>query len=147
VRRIALILAALSISLALGGCSLTGSSTASSGSYTGNAGEVAATLNELSSDASSSNESDICDKVLATRLVDELNKLGVSGGCEQIITNQLKTIGDTTLTIESNGIAVKGKTATAHVQTVINGKKTVSTVLLVEQPAGWRIASLGASTS
>jgi hypothetical protein len=132
---------ALSISLTLGGCSLTGSTTASSGSFTGTAGEVASTLNELSTDAGSSNESDICEKVLSTQLVNRLDKL--SGGCTTVITNQLKTIGDTTLTIETNGITVKGKTATARVQTVINGHKTISTVLLGEEPAGWRVDSLG----
>ena len=140
-RRVSLILAALSISLAVGGCSLTGSSTANSGGYTGTAGDVASTLNALSSDAASSDDTAICSNVLSSRLVGVLDKLGVKGGCDTIISNQLKTLADTTLTIKS--IKVSGKTAHASVQTVDNGKKTISTVLLVDDSAGWRIDSLG----
>lgn len=63
-----------------------------------------------------------------------------SGSCQTDVDNQLKTVDDFTLTIES--IKVSGKAATARVQTEVNGQKTISTVSLTDQKAGWRISSI-----
>lgn len=124
----------------LGGCSLAGgSTTGSSGGFTGTKALVASTLNLLASDASStSNGTDICTHVLSAQLQSRLNKIGK---CSTIIDNQLKTIDDTTLTIKS--ISVSGSNATASVQTVSYGKKVISTVTLHNETAGWRITALG----
>jgi len=134
-----LVIAAASLSLLLGGCSLAGgSSTGSSGGFTGTKALVASTLNLLASDSSStSNGADICAHVLSTQLQTRLNKIEK---CSTIIDNQLKTIDDTTLTIKS--IAVSGSNATARVQTVTYGKKVISTVTLHNETAGWRITGL-----
>jgi len=126
--------------LLLGGCSLAGgSTTASSAGFTGTKALVASTLNLLASDASStSNGADICSHVLSTQLQSRLNKIGT---CATIIDNQLKTIDDTTLAIES--ISLSGSNATAKVRTVNAGNKVISTVTLHNETAGWRITGLG----
>ncbi len=67
--------------------------------------------------------------------------LNASGSCQTKIDNQLKTIDDFTLTIES--IKVSGSTATARVQSEYNGSKVIQPVKLVDQKAGWRISSVG----
>jgi copper chaperone CopZ len=69
--------------------------------------------------------------------------LNKHGGCATDIDNQLKTIDVFTLTVESIP-KLSGSTATALVQTTVEGKKVKSTVTLTHEKAGWRIASLGA---
>jgi hypothetical protein len=69
-------------------------------------------------------------------------KLNSSGSCQTSIDNQLKTIDDFTLTVES--IKLAGSSASARVQTEYNGSKVISTVTLVHQKAGWRINSIAA---
>jgi len=136
--RLAVIPAALVLALAAGGCSVGGSSTASNGGFTGTRGEVAQTLNTFSSDASSNNATDICANVLGKAALARIAKIGT---CKTIITNQLKTIDDFTLTVES--IDLHGATATAHVQTPRNGTKVTQPITLRRETAGWRIDSLG----
>jgi hypothetical protein len=129
----------LVLALAAGGCSLTGASTTSnSGSFTGTEGDVAVTLNTFSSDASSNNAAAICSNVLSSAA---LARIAHAGVCKTIITNQLKTIDNFTLTIED--IHVHGDTAVAHVQTTRNGKKVIQPVTLVHEPSGWRVESFG----
>ena len=125
------------LAVALGGCSLTPTSSSSSTGFTGAKANVATALNLLASDASSANGADICKNVLASSVRDKLNQIG---SCTTIVTNQLKTSDDYTLTVES--IKVSGSTATAQVQTVHNGKKVISTVSLLKQSGGWRLASI-----
>jgi hypothetical protein len=137
VRRGALILSSLFLSLAVGGCSLTGATSASTGSFTGAQGQVAVALNLLSSDASGANAKDICEHVFDTAVV---KKLGNTTTCTTDVTAQLKTIGDFTLTIKT--IIVNGSKATATVQTEDNGTKVIKTVLLHQQSGSWRLASV-----
>ncbi|MGD1050910.1 MAG: hypothetical protein ABR947_07545 [Solirubrobacteraceae bacterium] len=133
-----LIVASACLAVTLGGCSLAPSSSSSNSSgYTGAKALVASTLNLLASDSSSSNGLDICEHVLGSALRSALKK---SGSCQTDVDNQLKTVDDFTLTIES--IKVSGKAATARVQTEVNGQKTISTVSLADQKAGWRISSI-----
>jgi len=134
----ALILASACLAVTLGGCSLAPSSSSSNtAGYTGTKALVASTLNLLASDSNSTNGLDICEHVLGSALRAALNR---SGSCQTDVNNQIKTIDNFTLTIES--IKVSGKTATARVQTEVNGQKTISTVSLADQKAGWRISSI-----
>jgi hypothetical protein len=127
------------LALSVGGCSLTGkSSTSNSGSFTGTQGDVASTINAFSSDASSNNAAAICSNILSSAA---LARIAHAGDCKTIITNQLKTINDFTVTIED--IHVNGNTAVAHVQTSHNGKKVIQPVTLVHEPSGWRVESFG----
>jgi len=136
--RLAFIPAALVLALGVAGCSVGGTSTASSGSFTGVQGKIAVTLNTFQSDANSNNAADICKNVLDTQA---LARLARAGSCSTIITNQLKTISDFTLTIENIVIGKTGKTAIASVQTARDGKKVVGGVRLRDESAGWRIDS------
>jgi hypothetical protein len=136
-RRGAVILSALFLSVAVGGCSLTGSTSASSGSFTGVQGQVAVALNLLSSDASGANAADICKNVFDAAIV---KRLGNTAGCTTAVTAQLKTIGDFTLTVKT--IIVTGSKATATVQTEDNGTKVIKTVVLRQQSGNWRLASV-----
>jgi hypothetical protein len=135
-RRVALILASLCVAVAIGGCSLGGSSTNSAG-FTGARGEVAVALNTFSSDASSNNSKDMCANVLDARLV---KKLGGAAACQTIITAQLKTTDDFSLSVKA--ITLSGKSATASVQTVVAGKKKIQSVRLYQDAGGWRVDSL-----
>ena len=135
-RRAALIVASLCVAVAIGGCSL-GSSSASSGTFTGVQGDVAVALNTFSNDASSTNSKDMCANVLDARLV---KKLGGTNACQTTITAQLKTTDDFSLAVKA--VTLSGKTATASVQTVVAGKKKIQSVLLHQDAAGWRVDSL-----
>jgi hypothetical protein len=134
----AAILGGACLAVALGGCSLTPTSSTNASGFTGAKALIAAKLNLLASDGSSSNGSDICKNVLAPARRSKLNSIG---SCATIIDNQLKTIDDFTLTIKT--ISVAGKSATAHVQTSLNGTKVISVVSLAKSSAGWRVSSLG----
>ena len=135
-RRVALIVASLCVAVAIGGCSLGGSTTNSAG-FTGAQGEVAAALNTFSSDASSNNSKDMCTNVLDARLV---KQLGGTAACQTIITAQLKTTDDFSLAVKA--VTLSGKTATASVQTVVAGKKKLQSLRLHQDAAGWRVDSL-----
>ena len=127
------------LAVALSGCSLTPSSTASSGGFSGQAARVATVLNTLASDASSGNGTDICKTVLDSQLRATLNKLGT---CATLINNQLKTIDDFTLSVKK--VTVTGSTATASVQTVRYRVKVTQTVSLKLESGAWRLASASA---
>jgi hypothetical protein len=133
----AAIVGGVALAVALGGCSLTPTSSSSAGGFTGTKALVATALNLLASDSSSTNGADICKSVLASSVRSQLNKVG---NCTTIIDNQLKTTDDSTLTIES--IKVAGTTASARVQTVHDRNKVISTVTLVRQSGSWRVASI-----
>jgi hypothetical protein len=133
------ILGSACLAVTLGGCSLSPTSSSNTAGYTGTKALVASTLNLLASDANSSNGLDICEHVLASALRSTLNK---SGSCQTSIDNQLKTIDDFTLTVES--IKLAGSSASARVQTEYNGSKVISTVTLAHEKAGWRINSISA---
>ena len=123
--------------MVVGGCSLTGQTSASTGSFTGVQGQVAVALNLLASDSSGANAADICKNVFDAAIV---KKLGNQTQCTTAVTAQLKTVGDFTLTIKT--IIVKGSKATATVQTEDNGTKVIKTVLLRQQSGSWRLASV-----
>jgi hypothetical protein len=127
------------LAVALGGCSLTPSSSASSAGFTGQAALVASTLNTLASDASSGNGADICKTVLDSSVRATLNKLG---SCATILDNQLKTVDDFTLTVKA--VKITGSTATASVQTVRYRVKVTQTVSLKRESGAWRLASASA---
>ena len=134
------------LAVVLGGCSLTGanSSTGSSGSFTGTQGLIASTLNLFASDSSSDNPTDLCNKVFDAALKQKVaaaGKAANAGGCAAVIKNQLKTIGDFTLTVES--IKVNGQTATAVVQTSRPARRSTRRCASpTSASAGWRLDSL-----
>jgi hypothetical protein len=125
------------LAVALGGCSLTPTSSSGAAGFTGTKANIATALNLLASDASSANGADICKSVLDASVRNKLNQIGT---CATIIDNQLKTADDSTLTVEA--IKVTGSSASAQVETEQNGKKVISTVTLLQQNGSWRLASI-----
>ena len=132
----AVILGSACVAVALSGCSLTPSKSASNGGFTGQKGLVASALNTLASDASSGNGADICKTVFDSALRAALNKLGT---CAKIVDDQLKTIDDFTLSVKA--VNVTGSTATASVQTVRYRTKVLQNVTLKYESGAWRLAS------
>jgi hypothetical protein len=131
------IVVSLALALALGGCSLYAKKTTTP-TPTGALKGVHTTITALASDSSAGDASTICSSVLSTALEQKLNK---EGSCTTIITNQLATASNTTLTIEKYGGS--GNTAEAVVQALDNGKNHLYTVHLVKQTkGGWRISGL-----
>jgi hypothetical protein len=126
------------LAVALGGCSLTPTSSKNTSGFTGAKALIAAKVNLLASDASSNNGTDLCKNVLAPAVRSDLNSIG---NCATIIENQLKTIDDFTVTVKT--ISVNGDNATARVQSSLNGTKVISPVSLRKASKGWRITSVG----
>ncbi|HEX2703689.1 MAG TPA: hypothetical protein VHM72_09685 [Solirubrobacteraceae bacterium] len=132
------IAAPLCLALALGGCSLTATPTKKK-TLAGAAGKIVTVIDNFSSDANDGDASTICDKILSTTLKQHLNSIG---GCNTIVTNQLDTVSNFTLTISK--YAVTGNSAEFVVSSNYNGKYKPGTLKFVNQPkGGWRISSLG----
>jgi hypothetical protein len=121
---------------ALTGC---GSTTTAAG-FTGVKHEVAQTIANLQSDATSAEPKKICANDLADALV---TRLGGAGGCEKAIKDLLAEIDSLETNIKSVDIAAGGKTASAQVSSIREGKTATSTVSLVEEDGKWKISGLG----
>jgi hypothetical protein len=134
------IVLSLGLALALGGCSFYAKKTPTP-TAKGPLKGINTVINDLASDAGSTpNETAICNSVFSTALKQRLNK---AGGCIKIVTNQLATVSNTTLTIKKYGFNPSHTTGTAVVQSPLNGKQHLFTLHLVNQPkGGWRISSI-----
>lgn len=124
--------------LALAACGAT--STTSTAGFSGAKGEVAHTIADLQSNASSAEPKKICADDLAGAVV---AKLGGPSGCEAAIKRQLDQVDDLELTIESIRIAAGGRAASATVKSVHEGKLRSSAVLLAKEAGKWKITGLG----
>jgi hypothetical protein len=129
----------LSLALALGGCAFVAKKT-STPTATGALKGISTLIPALSSDASGNNPGSICSSVLSTALEQRLNRIG---GCTKIVTAQLLTVSDYTLTPTKYGL-VNSTSAIALVKAKDNGKDRVYTLHFVKQAkGGWRINSIG----
>jgi hypothetical protein len=83
----------------------------------------------------------ICDELLAPRLRDAVESLGVP--CEQAVARALSGTQDPQLTVL--GSTIRGDTARVRVRTTATGQRpSVDVLTIVRQRDGsWRIASLG----
>jgi hypothetical protein len=129
--------AGLCLAVAVGGCSLTPTSSSSTAGFTGPKAPIATALNLFASDSSSGNGADLCKNVFATAVRKRLNQVG---NCTKSVDDQLKTTDDFTLTVEA--IKVTGANASAQVLTIHDRKKVISTVTLVRQGGTWRVDSI-----
>jgi copper chaperone CopZ len=112
-------------------------STTSTGSFKGAEHAVAQTIGNLQSDATGGEQKKICTQDLAAKVV---ASLGGAKGCEAAIKEQLAEIDGTEAVVEA--VQVSGTTATATVKSTVAGKKTLSTVVLVEEGGKWKISAL-----
>jgi hypothetical protein len=121
--------------LVLAGCGAAGT-TATSG-FSGVKREVAQAIADFQSDSSSAEEKKVCGNDLAASLV---SRLGGKGSCEEAVKRQLNQVDDLEVGIESVDVAADGKTATATVKSVHEGKTRPSSLSLVKEGGRWRIA-------
>ncbi|HTU79841.1 MAG TPA: hypothetical protein VMF09_13895 [Solirubrobacteraceae bacterium] len=122
--------------LTLAACGASSSSTSTSG-FSGTKREVARTIANFQSHATSSEEKKICSEDLAASVV---SRLGGTSGCEAAIKHQLSQIDNLEVGIESVDLADSGKSATAHVRSIREGKTKPSTLSLVKEAGKWRIS-------
>jgi hypothetical protein len=121
---------------ALAACGTTVSTT----SFKGAQREVAQTIANFQAAATSGEQKKICTEDLAAPLV---ARLGAAKGCEAAIKSQLAEVDSLDATVESVKLGAGGRTATAQVKGVHEGKKTTSALALVEEGGKWKISGLG----
>jgi hypothetical protein len=122
--------------LALAACG----TTVSTAGFKGQEHEVAQTVSNLQADATAGEQSKVCAEDLAATLV---AKLGGKSGCEAAIKSQLAQVDSLEASVESVAIAAGGKTATAQVKSIHEGKSRASAVALVREDGKWRISGVG----
>jgi copper chaperone CopZ len=126
---------AVALAAALGAC---GATTSSAG-FSGEQHNAAQAVANLQSDATSGDQKKICSNDLAGGVV---TRLGGQGACEKAIKEQLAQISNLETTVESVHISPDGKTATAQVKSIHEGKSRVSGVTLVKEGGSWRLSAL-----
>ena len=115
-------------------------STVSTAGFKGAQHEVAQTIANFQAAATAAEEKKICTEDLAAPLV---ARLGGTKRCEAAIKSQLTEVDSLEALVESVTLGPGGKTATAQVKSVHEGKKATSTVVLVDEGGKWKISGLG----
>ncbi|MDX6658164.1 MAG: hypothetical protein QOH62_2957 [Solirubrobacteraceae bacterium] len=133
-RSLALVLAAAGLAT---GCGTAGSN--SSKNFPGSKQAVAQSVEDLESAARKSDETTICNDLLATPLIATIRSSGQS--CTTAISHALDDADTFDLTVKS--VTVAGNSATAVVESK-RKKPAQDTFKLVKEGGRWKIASLGA---
>jgi hypothetical protein len=126
-------LCALALTAGLAACG----ETASTSGFNGESHNVAQTVSNFQSDASTNDQKKLCESDLAATLTARLRS---AGGCQAVLKEQLREIDSPSLTIES--IAVNGTSATAHVKSTYSGKSRISMLTLVKEGSHWKISGV-----
>jgi len=101
---------------------------------------VRATLTTYAKATARGDAARICRDVLATALVERIQRQGVT--CGEAVQAGLTGVRDPRLRVES--VQVDGTRATAQVRSTAAGQPpSQDTIRLVREKAGWRIAALG----
>lgn len=128
-------LAAVLLPLALAAC--TTGQTSSTGSFKGEEKQVAQVVEDLQAAGEKKDAGEICSRILAPELVDELSAPGRS--CTQEVDEALDDAESFALDVED--VQISGSGATARVK---DGDDAVREVRLVKQGAAWKISALPA---
>ena len=131
-RRASLVLALLVLPLA--GCT---AAQTSKSQFKGEAGKVAAVVDDLAQAGRTGNAKKICADILARQLVAELKSAG--GDCETEMKAAIQDASDYDLKVDS--VKVTGGSATARVQQGDKGK--VATFSFIKEKGDWRASALG----
>jgi hypothetical protein len=123
--------------VALAACGAT-TSTSTSG-FSGAELEVAQTIANLQSNATSAEEKKICEQDLAAAVV---SRLGGLKGCEAAIKTQLNGVDNLEVSVAAVKLAPHGTTASATVRSIHEGKTRPSSVSLVKEGGKWKISGL-----
>ena len=100
--------------------------------------DVAQAISNFQSDVSGGDERKVCANDLAAPVVARLNS--ASGGCRQVIKNQLAEVESFDLTVDSVQVTVPGHAASARVSSIEAGKTRPSTLSLVKEGGKWKLA-------
>ncbi len=111
--------------------------TASTSNFKGESHNVAQTVADFESDATSLDQKKVCEDDLAAALRTSLSRYG---GCQAVLKSQLRAIDALTMSIES--IAVNGTKASARVKSTYSGKSRVTTLLLVREGSKWKVSGV-----
>ncbi len=131
-RRASLVLALLVLPLA--GCT---AAQTSKSKFKGEAGKVAAVVEDLAQAGRTGNAKKICSDILARQLVAELKSAG--GDCESEMKAAIQDASDYDLKVDS--VKVTGGSATAKVRQGTQGK--VATFSFIKEKGDWRASALG----
>jgi hypothetical protein len=131
-RRASLALALLVLPLA--GCTAAQSSKSK---FKGDAGKVAAVVDDLAQAGRTGNAKKICSDILARQLVAELKSAG--GDCESEMKAAIQDASDYDLKVDS--VKVTGGSATARVRQGTKGR--VATFSFIKEKGNWRASALG----
>jgi hypothetical protein len=135
-RRVLALLCLPLSAVVLAGCG----NTVSTAGFSGEKHEVAQTISNLQAYATDAEQSKVCDRILAAALV---SRLGGEKGCEAAIKSQLAQVDSLEASVESVQLGADGKSATARVKSIHEGKKAASSVALVKEDGEWRISGVG----
>jgi hypothetical protein len=135
-KRVSLQSCAVLLVIGLSACA----TTVSTSGYKGEAKDIAQTIKNLQSDATGGEQKKVCNNDLAGSVVKSLSS--ATGGCQQVIKEQLKEIASLEVTVESIQITSAGHTATAQAKSKYAGKNKVSTISLVKEAGKWKVAKV-----
>ena len=114
-------------------------STTSTSSFKGEEHAVAQAIANLQSNATALEHKKVCHEDLASSVVTRLDR--APGGCEKALESQLKQIDSFEVTVEA--VKIDGRSATAHVKSIREGKQHIETLTLVKEGGKWRISGVG----
>jgi copper chaperone CopZ len=134
-RRLFALLCLLLSAVTLAACA----STVSTAGFKGEQHDVAQTISNLQADATAGEEKKICADDVAAAVV---TRLGGTAGCEAAIKSQLTEVDSLEASVQSVQIAPDGKSATAQVKSINEGKSHLGTVSLVKEAGKWKISGV-----
>jgi len=120
-----------------------GSQPSSSSKFSGDEKQVADVVEKLQSDGESRDAKGICEDVLASTLVKQIQQAGST--CEVEIDKAIRDADDYDLEVQD--VTISGDTATAKVKGKVGDADQVRDFKFVREQAGWRATDLGSSTS
>jgi hypothetical protein len=135
------------VALLAGGCGAASKDSAKN--FTGEAKQVATTIEDLQTAASKHDATKICSQYLATALVDKIKAHG-KRTCDATLKESLKDVDNFELQVVKQGVTVTGTTATAKVKSASGKNDRVDTLQLVKEPQRtggktveiWKISAL-----
>ncbi|HEX5853576.1 MAG TPA: hypothetical protein VFY36_10840 [Solirubrobacteraceae bacterium] len=134
-RRSLTLLCAALCALALAACG----STVSTAGFKGAKREVAQTVANLQSDATTIQRKKICANDLAAATV---AKLGGAKGCEAAVKDQLTQVDSLDVSVQSVQLTKSETAATAQIKSIHQGKSRVSSLSFVKEGGKWKISGL-----
>lgn len=145
-RRLSVVSASL-LAVAAVGCGSTTKDSADS--FTGEAKQVATTIDDLQQAGKKRDADKICGEILSTAMSASIAKQSKKS-CNAAMKQTLKDVDSSSLKVVKNGIAINGTTATAKVKSKSGTADRIDTIQLVKegQRAGgktvqkWKVSAL-----